>query len=209
MFLWPFRLIFKVVGVVLAACLLYVGVTLVQVWLTSRQDDPHHADAILVFGTAANYVTPGDDLRMRLERSLTLYEHHLAPIIAVTGGKRPGDRYTEAQISAIWLRARGVPLSAIVLGSGSDTWNNVSSVAPALKQHSVVTVLVVTDPFHEDRAMAISSSFGFSPSPTPSIRSPIGGVSLVLYFAKEAVEVAAGRIVGYQTLTGLPHFGFN
>jgi uncharacterized SAM-binding protein YcdF (DUF218 family) len=207
MFLWPFRLIFKILGAVFAICLLYVCVTFVQVWLTSRQDDPHRADAILVFGTAANYVTPGVDLQMRLERSLSLYDDHLAPIIAVTGGKRPGDRYTEAQISATWLEARGVPASAIVEGSGSDTWNNVSSVAPLLRQRKVTTVLDVTDPFHEDRAMAITSSFGFSPSPTPSLRSPIGGPGLVLYFAKESVEVAIGRIIGYQALAGFPHFG--
>jgi len=207
MFLWPFRLIFKIVGAVLAVCLVYVCVTLVQVWLTSRQDDPHTANAILVFGTAANYTTPGVDLKQRLARSLSLFDAHLAPIIAVTGGKKPGDLYTEAQISAIWLEARGVPKHAIILGSGADTWNNVASVAPALRRDGVVTVLDVTDPFHEDRAMAITSSFGFSPSPTPSLRSPIGGFSLVLYFAKEAVEVSAGRIVGYQTLSGIPHFG--
>jgi uncharacterized SAM-binding protein YcdF (DUF218 family) len=207
MFLWPFRLIFKILGALVAICLLYVCVTFVQVWLTSRQDDPHRADAILVFGTAANYVTPGVDLQMRLERSLALYDHHLAPIIAVTGGKRPGDRYTEAQISAMWLEARGVPASAIVEGSGSDTWNNVSSVAPLLQQRKVATVLDVTDPFHEDRAMAITSSFGFSPSPAPSLRSPIGGAGLVFHFAKESVEVALGRVVGYQTLEDFPHFG--
>jgi uncharacterized SAM-binding protein YcdF (DUF218 family) len=207
MFLWPFRLVFKIVGAVLALCLLYISVTFVQVWLTSRQDDPHHADAILVFGTAANYTTPGVDLAARLARSLALYNDHLAPIIAVTGGKRPGDLYTEAQISAKWLEMNGVPSSAIILGNGSDTWNNVASVAAQLKDRGVVTVLDVTDPFHEDRAMAITSSFGFAPSPTPSLRSPIGGFSLFLYFVKEAVEVSFGRVVGYQALQGFPHFG--
>ena len=205
MFLWPFRLVLKIIGAVLAACLIYVCVTIVQVWLTSREDDPHPANAILVFGTAANYTTPGVDLEQRLDRSLSLYDAHLAPIIAVTGGKLPGDRYTEAQISATWLETRGVPSSAIVVGSGADTWDNVASVATELRARGVVTVLDVTDPFHEDRAMAITSSFGFSPSPTPSLHSPIGGVSLVLYFVKEALEVSAGRIVGYQTLSGLPH----
>jgi uncharacterized SAM-binding protein YcdF (DUF218 family) len=205
MFLWPFRLIFKIVGAILAVCLLYVSVTLVQVWLTSRQDDPHPANAILVFGTAANYTTPGVDLQARLARALSLFDAHLAPIIAVTGGKRPGDLYTEARISAMWLEANGVPPRAIILGGGADTWDNVASIAPKLKARGVVTVLTVTDPFHEDRAMAITSSFGFSPSPTPSLHSPIGGFSLVLYFVKEAVEVAAGRIVGYHALAGLPH----
>ena len=37
---------------VVAAVVLYFGVTLVQVWLTSRQYDPHPAGAILVMGAA-------------------------------------------------------------------------------------------------------------------------------------------------------------
>lgn len=207
MILWPFRLAFKILGAVLALCLLYVAVTFVQVWLTSRENNAHRADAILVFGTAANLYTPGVDLTARLTRALALYDDHLAPLIAVTGGKLHGDLFTEAQISERWLEQRHVPMSAIVVGNGADTWDNVASVAPALKLDGVASVLVVTDPFHEDRAMAITSSFGFSPSATPSLRSPIGGFSLVLYFAKEAVEVALGRVVGYQTLRGFPHFG--
>lgn len=201
MLLAPFRLVFRIIGLALALCLIYYAVTFVQVWLTSRHDDPHHADAILVFGTAANYTTPKADLRGRLQRALSLYNDGDSPVIAVTGGKLAGDEYTEAQISAMWLEARGVPEARIVLGSGADTWQNVSSVAPALRALDVHTVLVVTDGFHEDRAMATASSFGFSPSPTPSLHTPIGGLASVGYLAKEAAEVAIGRIVGFGFLS--------
>jgi len=51
-----------------------------------------------------------------------------APWIAVTGGKRPGDIYTEAGASATYLEAHGVPASKILEGSGTDTWENVKTV---------------------------------------------------------------------------------
>ena len=151
--------------------------TFVQVWLTSRANDPHPADAILVFGTAANYVTPAPDLEARLDRALALYQATASRrVIAVTGGKRPGDRYTEAPDLRDVARAPARRAAApIVVGSGADSWDNVGSVAPALEPRGVHSVLVVTDPFHEDRAMAIVSSYGFSPSPTPSQHSPIRG----------------------------------
>ena len=203
----PFKLALKILGVVLAVGLIYIGVTFAQVWMTSHANDPHHADAILVFGTAANYLTPAPDLQARLERAVALYQAGLAPIIAVTGGKRAGDRYTEGQISAMWLEGspNNVPKSAIIVGSGADSWDNVGSVAPELRSRSVRSVLVVTDGFHEDRAMAIASSYGFSPSPTPSQHSPIRGAAEVGYLIKESVEVAVGRIIGYGTLSNLDH----
>lgn len=205
MLLAPLKLALKILGVVLAVILVYVGVTFVQVWLTSRANDPHPADAILVFGTAANYLTPAPDLQARLERALQLYQEGLAPVVAVTGGKRPGDKFTEGQISATWLEGQpnGVPKHAIVVGSGADSWDNVGSVAPVLRELGVHTVLVVTDPFHEDRAMAIVSSYGFSPSPTPSEHSPIHGAEELGYLIKESVEVSVGRIIGYGTLSDL------
>ena len=50
---------------------LYFGVTLVQVWLTSRQYDPHPAGAILVMGAAQDDCVPTMDLAARLDQALT------------------------------------------------------------------------------------------------------------------------------------------
>lgn len=205
MLLWPIRLAFRIVSLLILAFVLYFGTTFVQVVLTSMDNSPHRADAAVVFGTAANYQTPRQDLKGRLMRALALYQKGLVPYLAVTGGKLRGDRYTEAQISAKWLEQRGVPAARILLGAGSDTWQNVGSVAPELRALGVHTVLVVTDPFHEDRAMAIVSDYGFSPSPTPSQHSPIGGIDDVGYLAKEAAEISIGRILGYGTLSSWFH----
>lgn len=201
----PLRLVFRIVRWLVVAALLYYAVTVVQVWLTSRENDPHHAGAALVFGTAAGYLEPGQDLEARLERALALFRDRDVPVIAVTGGKEPGDHDTEAEISAIWLEARGVPARTIVEGGGDDTWQNVADVANALHARHVHSVLVVTDSFHEDRAMAITSDFGFSPSATPSEHSPIGGGAFVGHLFQESAEVALGRIIGYGALSDLLH----
>ena len=79
----------------------------------------------------------------------------------------------------------------------------MAEAAPQLRARHATTVLVTTDPFHEDRSMAISSSLGLTPSPTPTQTSPITGWSTVPYFLKEAVGVGLGRIIGFNHLDWL------
>jgi uncharacterized SAM-binding protein YcdF (DUF218 family) len=121
--------------------------------------------------------------------------------VAVTGGHRPGDVYTEAGVSATYLEHHGVPSAHILQGSGSDTWQNVASVLPLLKKHHLKTVITVTDPFHEYRAMAIASAQGLTPYPSPVRNSPTIKHDLWRYYLKETLEVGVGRIVGYGRLS--------
>ena len=66
---------------------------------------------------------------------------------------------------------------------------------------------MVTDKFHEARSMAIASSVGLTPHPTPTQTSPINGISAVPYYAKETVGVALGRIIGFDHLDSIHSFG--
>jgi uncharacterized SAM-binding protein YcdF (DUF218 family) len=91
----------------------------------------------------------------------------------------------------------------VVEAGGDDSWRNLSDVVPELRARGVTAVLMVTDPFHEDRSMAIASHLGLTPYPAPTRTSPITGVSTVPYFLKEAVGVALGRVIGFQNLHAL------
>ncbi len=203
MLVGPVRLALKVVGLVVAGLLIYFAVTLVQVWLTSRHYDPRKAQAIVVMGAAQYDGVPSPDLRARLDEALLLYRHGYAPLIAVTGSKERGDQFTEAESGARYLEDHGVPPSAIVEAGGDDSWMNLADVAPELRRLGVHSVLVVTDPFHEDRSMAIASDMGLEPFPTPTRSSPISGWSTVPYFLKEGFGVALGRVIGFQNLHAL------
>ena len=197
----PFKLVLRIVSALISIVIIYFAVTFVQIWLTGHEHSTRHAQAILVFGTTEDNGTPSPELQARLKQALFLWHKDRAPWIAVTGGKRPGDQFTEAGVSASYLESKGVPAAKILVGSGTNTWLNVATVLPKLKAHHITTVITVTDPFHEDRAMAISSSQGLTPYPSPVRNSPTVKHSLWKYYAKETFEVGVGRIIGYSRLS--------
>jgi uncharacterized SAM-binding protein YcdF (DUF218 family) len=199
----PLRWALRIAGLMVAAIVLYFAVTFVQVWLTSREHDAHRADAILVMGAAQYNGVPSPDLQARLDEALILFNAGDAKLIVVTGNKEAGDIYTEAEASASYLMQNGVPTQDILEAGGDDSYENVADAAPLLRAHHATTVLVTTDPFHEFRSMAITSSFGFTPSATPTRTSPITGWSTVPYFFKESVGGGVGRIIGYNHLEWL------
>ena len=201
MIFWPIKLAVKIVTTIMTVVIVYFGFTFLQIWWTGQHHSTNKAQAILVFGTSEDNGTPSPALQARLDQALVLWRAHRAPWMVVTGGKLPKDVYTEAGASARYLEARGVPAARILKGYGNDTWQNVSTVIAHLRSHHIVSVLCVTDPFHEDRAMAIASSQGLHPYPSPVPSSPTIKHSLWLYYAKETLAVGVGRLIGYGLLS--------
>lgn len=196
----PLRIALRVLSLLVTAVLVYLVVTLVQVWLTSRHYDAHPAQAIVVMGSAQYNGVPSPDLAARLRQALTLYRQGYAKLIVTTGFKQPGDHYTEAEAGDAWLQQRGVPAVDVMQAGGSDSWENLSDAAQLLVPRHDTDVLIVTDPYHEDRSCAIATDVGLHPSPTPTQSSPIRGTAVIPYFLKEAVGVSLGRVIGYQHL---------
>jgi len=196
----PLRWALKLAVLVVVGLAVYFVVTLAQVWLASRQYDPRPAQAIVVMGAAQYNGIPSPDLRARLDQALILFREGYSHLVGLTGSKEKGDVYTESEAGARYLEDHAVPSADIVEAGGDDSWRNLSELAPKLKARGVHTVLIVTDPFHEDRSMAIASDLGFTPYPAPTQTSPITGMSTVPYFLKEALGVGLGRVIGFQNL---------
>jgi uncharacterized SAM-binding protein YcdF (DUF218 family) len=199
----PLRWFVRLVVLLVVGLAIYYCVTLIQVWLTSRDYDPVTAQAIVVMGSAQYDGVPSPDLAARLDQALILYQQGYARLIVCTGYKEKGDVYTEAESGARYLESKGVPAADILEAGGNDSWSNLVDAARELKARGDTDVLIVTDTFHEDRSMAIASSLGLTPHPTPTQSSPITGTSAIPYFLKEAAGVAVGRVIGFQNLHAL------
>jgi uncharacterized SAM-binding protein YcdF (DUF218 family) len=199
--------VLRLVKYLLIGVVVYLAVTAYQVWRTGQQYAPQAAGAIVVMGAAQYNGVPSPDLRARLDQAALLWHQHYASTVMVTGSKEPGDAFTEAQASARYLESVGIPVADILQAGGRDSWENLSDAAPALIARGDTTVLVVTDKFHEARSMAIASSVGLTPHPTPTQTSPINGFSAVPYYAKETLGVALGRIIGFDNLDSIHSFG--
>ena len=199
----PFRLVLRFVAVVVALIVTYLVVTAAQVWTTGRRYEPRPAGAIVVMGAAQYNGVPSPDLAARLDQAVVLWKGHYATYVMVTGSKERGDRYTEAQASARYLVAAGIPRRDIFESGGSDSWENLAQAAPVLRARGDSTVLLVSDPFHEARSLSIATDVGLHPYPTPAQHSPITGWSTVPYYTKETLGVAVGRIIGFDRLSSL------
>jgi len=187
------------VGAFVGLCLLYYGVTLYQVWATGRSDQLRTVDAIVVMGAAQYDGRPSPLLKARLDHALELFREDLAPVIVVTGGKRPGDRFTEAYASRKYLRSKGVPDSAILAESdGSSTWESFDGVAALLDKRlkNTPSILIVTDPFHSLRSRLIAQDHGLRAYTSATDTSPWGAGTQFRKSLKEAAGIAIGRIIG-------------
>lgn len=186
------------------AGLAYVMVTFVQVWAATGQDQARPAQAMIVLGAAQYDGRPSPVLRARLDHALALWQRHLAPLIVVTGGREPGDNFTEATAAADYLEARNVPDSSILREvSGRNSWESLSAAAAFLEQRGMTRVLLVSDPFHDERLEGISAEVGLHGYVSPTRTSPIRGLHVLAYLLRETAAVAAGRIVGFRRLVSL------
>ena len=195
----------RVAAALLAALVLYVGVTFGQVVSASRRDGARRADAIVVLGAAQYDGRPSPVLRARLDHAAALYRRKLAPVVVVTGGRQPGDRFSEAQASARYLsERRGVPADAVLWEPyGKNSWEQLASAARFLKRRGMRDVVLVSDPFHSARVAAIADEEGLDAAVSPTRTSPIGGFEQAPYLAKETAAMALGRVVGHRRVAWL------
>lgn len=186
---------------VVAAAAGYFLITLFQVWSTGRNDQARPVDAIVVMGAAQYDGDPSPQLAARLDRVVDLWPQGLAPLVVVTGGNQPGDRFTEAEASAGYLAERGVPADAILLeDQGRTSYESLQGVAELLAERGLGSVLVVTDPYHSLRSRLIAQDVGLTAHVAPTTTSVVGGVESFARHLQEAAGISIGRLIGFDNL---------
>ena len=179
----------------------YYMISLWQVWSAGRSDQARPVDAIVVMGAAQYDGRPSPQLAARLDQVVELWPQGYASLVVVTGGNQTGDRFTEAETSAVYLVARGVPESVIVLeNEGSTTIESLENVAVILDDRGLSSILIVTDPYHALRSRMVAEDQGLVAYVSPTQTSVVTGVSSVSRHLKEAAGVAVARIVGFDRL---------
>lgn len=196
---------FRIACAVAVAMALYVGLTFMTVLSVGHTDAGNKADAVVVLGAAQYDGTPSPLLESRLQHALDLYSSGRVTFIAVTGGKKPGDRFTEAAASRRWLTDRGVPTAVIIReDEGRSTWESMSNVAAVLSSRDIQTVLVSTDRWHMQRCVLSLRELGIHAEPSATSTSPLQGAKRAWNkYAKETIGVAVGRIIGFDRLLSI------
>jgi uncharacterized SAM-binding protein YcdF (DUF218 family) len=152
----------------------WVGSVPLRVWWTARQDQRPHSDVLLVLGASQYNGTPSPVLKARLAHALVLYQDRVASRIVTVGGKRPGDRFTEAASGKDWLVARGVPAAAVVaVETGTDTLTSLQAVDAEMGRHRWHSAVIVTDPWHSFRSREMARHLGIRAATSPTRSGPV------------------------------------
>lgn len=163
-----FRWIRRTLTLIILIVLIAPGYGVSKVWHMANNPIVRNADVIVVLGTAQLDGRPGAALEARLIEAKRIYELGLAPKIITVGAGAPGDRTTEAASSKAWLRANGVPAKNITaIEEGRDTLVSTKAYSAVMKKRMVSDVIIVTDPFHCQRAVAMANDQGIVSTCSP------------------------------------------
>lgn len=177
---------------------------LYQVRSVGSSDQRRPVDAIVVMGAAQYDGRPSPQLAARLDHVVELWNEGLAPVVVVTGGKRQGDRFTEAAASARYLEARGVPASAILEETEAhNSYDSLVGVHELLQAKGLDRVLLVSDPYHSLRIRLTAEELGMEAYVSPTRTSPVHGGQELGKDLEEAAGTSLGRIIGFDRLLSI------
>ena len=183
------------------ALIAYVAIAAVSLTWAGTHQYAKSVDAIVVMGAAQYDGVPSPLLASRLQQALDLWKEKQAPVIAVTGGKRAGDRFTEGDTSRRWLTDRGVPAADIIVESaGHSTWESIENLTPLLTLANVQSVVVVSSSWHVQRAALSLEELGFRAHSSASPDGVLSRSSEKSKLFREIAGVSLGRIIRFGTL---------
>lgn len=158
------RLFIRVLLVIIAIPLIYLGWTAADISRTSKKDERPRSDAIVVMGAAQYDGKPSAVFKSRLDHAKALYEAEVAPLIVVLGGKKEGDRVTEAQAGAAYLEET-LPADKVTgVKAGNTTLDSFRKFTGLAGERNIESIVIVSDPLHLARAEEIAEDLGFDVS---------------------------------------------
>lgn len=190
----PLRFVRRIIAFFVIAFFAFPVFVAFQIWWTGTHPSEKQADAIVVLGAAQFNGRPGPILTARLEHALTIYQAKQAPKIITTGSRAPGDVTTEADVGERWLSVRGVK-NVTSLPVGRDTYASTAAYVKFLKKQKLASAVIVTDPWHCYRAIAMAKSLGMKASCSPSTSGP-GVPATWKYFQREILGYLAFTFLG-------------
>lgn len=179
-----------IVKFIIAPVLLVVVLVALRIYTYGNKTIDVKADAAIVLGAAVW----GDDVspvfRERINHALELYRSGAVRKIIFTGGQGNKDELTEAAAARRYAILNGAPASDILIEDRSHTtYENVVNAKQLADANGLKKILIVSDPIHMKRAIAMAGDVGLEayPSPTPTTRyqgweSQLGSLARETYY---------------------------
>jgi uncharacterized SAM-binding protein YcdF (DUF218 family) len=179
----------RIEALALAALASFLALTAVRIAREGALQEPHPADAIVVFGAAEYAGHPSPVLRARLDHAFDLFHRGIAPVVITTGGAASDPSFSEGGVGRDYLMRRGIPERDLIAETqGSDTAQSAVRVAVIMRANGLHSCVAVSDAYHVFRIKRLLEHEGISPvyvAPRPDSR-PHSVVQRVYAVLREA-----------------------
>ena len=198
------RRLFVTVVALTAVLLAYPAWLAFQIWEQSRQDELGRAGAIVVLGAAQYNGRPSPIFKARLDHATYLYREGFSNLIILTGGKRAGDEFTEAEAGEGYLESRGISSQDIATeNAGRTTLESLRKVRKLARDLRVQSLLLVSDPLHSERIKRIAQDLGFErvyASPASYLDLRRTRATKAIELLREVASLSAYELLGARKL---------
>lgn len=168
------RKIWKYVLLISAAlAVLYLVFTAIRIWNYGSVDEKQPADVAIVLGAGASDTEVSPVFQARIDHGIWLYQNGYVDYLLLTGGTGEGNTHSDAWIAMQYAISQGVPEGVILLEEASTiTQENIKFAKAIMAEKGLNTAIVVSDPLHMRRSMAMAEDYGIQAfsSPTPTSR---------------------------------------
>jgi uncharacterized SAM-binding protein YcdF (DUF218 family) len=192
--LFGFRLVRRLVALLVLTVVLVVGLTATRVWWVARDNATPRSDAIVVLGASQFDGRPSTIFRARLQHAKALFQRGVAPRVVILGGRAAGDRFTEAEAGARFLNERGV--ETVAVGVGRNTLQSLKALDAEFDRRGWRTAVLVTDPWHSLRSRRMATDLGIEAVTSPTRTGPAVRTRAVevRYIARETAAYLYYRV---------------
>ena len=163
----------KVSLLIVFILLLTVGLLASRIYVYSTAGSDGPADAAVVLGAAVWGTQVSPVFRERINHGIDLYQNRKVRKLIFTGGQGNRTEPTESSAARSYALQRGIPAGDILIEEKSHTtYENILYAKQIADAHGLRKVLIVSDPLHMKRAIAMARDVGLTadPAPTPSTR---------------------------------------
>ena len=170
------RFLFYTVLSLFIIIMLYILFTAISIINYGKIDKKATADVAIVLGAATSNGEVTPVYRERINHGIWLYENNYVDYLILTGGVGKGSNLSDAFIAKKYAISQNVPKEVIFIEEKSTiTEENLEYSKDIMKDNSLNTAIIVSDPLHMKRAMLMAKDYGIdaysSPTPTTMYRS--------------------------------------
>jgi uncharacterized SAM-binding protein YcdF (DUF218 family) len=166
----------KILRIVISVAVIAIVFAAFRVYTYRGASADMQADAAVVLGAAVWSQQVSPVFRERINHAMDLYRRGRVHKIIFTGGQGNRNEPTEAAAARAYAISNGIASRDILIEQRSHTtYENLVFAKQLADAHGLKKVLIVSDPMHMRRAIAMAEDVGLDAYPSPTTTSRYTG----------------------------------